>query len=192
MKILDDATTRLREAGVESARAEARLLLAHAMGVSREDLISGRVAPDRAALLRLEAALERRCAREPFAYIVGRKEFFSHDFEVGPGVLIPRPDSEALVEQALRSFPQAQQELQVLDLGTGSGCLLLTFLKQRTRACGVGTDTSEVALRYAQRNAKSLGVAQRVRFVRGDWAESLSGKFDVIFANPPYVTSADM
>lgn len=192
MRILDDAASRLRDAGVESPRAEARLLLAHAMGVNREDLISGSVVPDDEALLRFEDAVERRRAREPFAYIVGRKEFFSHDFEVGKGVLIPRPDSEALVEHALRRFPQATEELRVLDLGTGSGCLLLAFLKERSTAQGFGTDTSEVALRFAQRNAERLGVAQRARFVRGDWAESLTGKFDVIFANPPYVRTTDM
>jgi release factor glutamine methyltransferase len=162
------------------------------MGVSREDLISGRIEPDQAALLRFSAAIDRRVAREPFAYVVGRKEFFSHDFEVGKGVLIPRPESEVLVEHALRRFPDVTEKLQVLDLGTGSGCLLLAFLKERMAAEGIGTDTSAVALHYAQRNAERLNVARRVRFVRGDWAESLASKFDVIFVNPPYVKTADM
>src|SRR5215510_14076485 len=123
MIILDEAAIRLREAGVESPRSEARLLLAHAIGTSREDVISGKVTPDRQALERFDAALARRCAREPFAYIVGKKEFFSREFEVSKGVLIPRPESETLVEEALRRFPH-DGALRVLDLGTGTGCLL--------------------------------------------------------------------
>src|SRR5262245_23478503 len=105
MTTLDDAAMRLREAGVDSPRAEARLLLAHAAGVPREDIVSGAVTLDETALDRFRAAVARRCAREPFAYIVGRREFFSLDFTVGKGVLIPRPESELLVEEALRRFP---------------------------------------------------------------------------------------
>ena len=192
MTILDDAATRLRDAGVESPSSEARLLLAHAMGVSQEDIISGTVAPDAAALARFEEALARRSGREPFAYIVGRREFFSRDFAVGPGALIPRPESEMLVEEALRRFPGRDENLRVLDLGTGSGCLLLAFLAERAEATGLGIDTSEAALAWARRNAEQLGLAGRTRFLRGDWGESLAARFDVIFVNPPYVKTGDI
>ena len=191
MTVLDDAATRLRNAGVDSPRAEARLLLAHAMGVRQEDIISG-ARPDEAALARFQSAVDRRSAREPFAYIVGRREFFSLDFAVGPGVLIPRPESETLIEEALRRFPRADETLRVLDLGTGSGCLLLSFLAERRNAEGVGVDRSDVALGFARRNAMQLGLAGRARFLRGDWGESLSTRFDLIFVNPPYVKSCDI
>ena len=159
MTVLDEAALRLRDAGVDSPRSEARLLLAHAMGVSREDVISG-ARPDDAALARFRAAIERRSAREPFAYIVGRREFFSLDFAVGPGVLIPRPESEMLIEEALRRFAHADEALRVLDLGTGSGCLLLAFLAERPHAEGLGVDRSELALGFARRNAERLGLAR--------------------------------
>ena len=192
MKILDNAALRLREAGVESPRSEARLLLAHAMGVPQEDIISGAAAPDEAALDRFRTSVERRCRREPFAYIVGRREFFSLNFAVGKGVLIPRPESELLVEEALRRFPQPSEKLCVLDLGTGTGCLLLAFLEQRREAEGLGVDISEPALGFAHKNAKLLGLAGRARFLRGDWGESVAGRFDVIFINPPYIKSGDI
>ena len=191
MTVLDDAALRLRDAGVDSPRTEARLLLAHAMGVSKEDIISG-ARPDDAALARFRAAIERRSAREPFAYIVGRREFFSLDFVVGPGVLIPRPDSEMLIEDALRRFPRADETLRVLDLGTGSGCLLLAFLSERPNAEGVGIDRPELALGFARRNAERLGLAERARFLRGNWGESLNARFDLIFVNPPYVKSSNI
>lgn len=191
MTVLDEAASRLRSAGVDSPRAEARLLLAHAMSVRQEEIISG-AHPDDAALARFRAAVERRHAREPFAYIVGRREFFSLDFAVGPGVLIPRPETEMLIEEALRRYPQADATLRVLDLGTGSGCLLLAFLAERPRAEGVGIDKSDIALRFARRNAEHLGLAGRARFLCGNWAESVHARFDLIFANPPYVKSSDI
>ena len=191
MTVLDEAALGLRNAGVDSPRAEARLLLAHAMGVRQEDIISG-ARPDEAALARFRAAVERRRAREPFAYIVGRREFFSLDFAVGPGVLIPRPETEMLIEEALRRYPQDDKTLRVLDLGTGSGCLLLAFLAQRPNAEGIGLDRSDIALRFARRNAEQLGVALRAQFLCGNWAESVRAQFDLIFANPPYVKRSDI
>src|SRR5687767_2360580 len=178
MTILEIAAARLREAGVDSPRSEARRLLAHALSVTQEDVISGAVIIDAPGLERFEAAVARRCAREPYAYIVGRREFFSRDFEVGPGVLIPRPESEVLVEEALRRFPHVDDKLNILDLGTGSGCLLLAFLAERANAEGLGIDKSQAALEVARRNAHRLGLQARARFVRGDWARSISGAFD--------------
>jgi release factor glutamine methyltransferase len=167
-------------------------LLAHAMGVPQEDIISGAAAPDGADLARFHEGVTRRCAREPFAYIVGRREFFSLDFAVGKGVLIPRPETELLVEEALRRFPRRDAKLRVLDLGTGTGCLLLAFLKERPKADGLGIDLSETALGYARQNAAQLGLAGRVRFLRGNWGESVAARFDVILVNPPYISTAEI
>ena len=192
MKILDSAVLRLRAAGIESPRLEARLLLAHAAGASQVDIVAGRIVPDAEGLARLDRLLERRIAHEPLAYIFGRREFWSLDFAVGPGVLIPRPESETLVETALRRFPERDERLQVLDLGTGSSCLLLAFLSERKNAQGLGVDISHDALDWARRNAENLGLSERVRFVRDDWGRALSEAFDVVFVNPPYVKSADI
>ncbi len=188
--LLDNAIVRLRAAGIESPRLEARLLLAHAMGVTQEDIIAGRVAPDTAALARLTAALARREAREPLAYILGKREFWSLDFAVGPGVLIPRPESETLIESALQEFPVPGASLRVLDLGTGTGCLLIAFLKEHGQANGVGVDISDEALAWAHKNVQAHGLANRTRLIRGNWAEGIEGRFDVIFCNPPYVANA--
>lgn len=191
--ILLDATMRLRAAGVESPRREARLLLAHALGVRPEEIVSGRFSLQGTEFRgRFEAALARRAAREPLAYIIGRREFWSLDFEVGPGVLIPRPESEIMVEEALKRFPIIGAPLSVLDLGTGSGCLLLAFLSERPKAEGLGVDISEEALVVAKRNAVKLGLDSRARFLRNDWTSTLSGNWDVIFINPPYIVEADL
>ncbi len=191
-QLLDEGTARLRAAGVEAPRLEARLLLAHGLGVSQEDIIAQRAAPDAAGIVRFEEALARRLAREPMAYILGRREFFSLSFAVGPGVLIPRPESEILVEEALRRYPSRDAPLRVLDLGTGSGCLLLAFLSERPRARGVGVDISADAIAWARANAQDLGLNDRAEFLQGDWGARLAGGFDVVLANPPYVKTGDI
>jgi release factor glutamine methyltransferase len=191
--LLAAAAARLDAAGVESPRREARLLLAHALGVRQEDLATGQArSPTPQILHRFENALLRRVAREPFAYIVGSREFWSLDFAVGPGVLIPRPESETLIEEALRRFPVQDAPLRVADLGTGSGCLLLAFLSERPNARGVGIDISKDALAFAARNAKALGLETRAQFQLGDWTENLVGPFDAIFVNPPYIGNHEL
>lgn len=186
--LLADAAARLRAAGVESPRREARLLLTHVLGVTQEDIVAERLAPltskDASAF---ETVVKRREAREPLAYIIGRREFWSLDFAVGPGVLVPRPESEILIEQALKHFPDRNARLRVLDLGTGSGCLLLSFLSERPHAQGLGVDISQAALAIAQRNAEALKLLDRTRFLRSDWLENVSDAFDVILINPPYI-----
>ena len=182
------AAKQLRAAAIESPRREARLLLAYVMNVSQEDIMAGRLplATHKDALA-YKVVVDRRRRREPLAYIVGRREFWSLDFAVGPGVLIPRPESELLVEQALKHFPDSNAPLRVLDLGTGSGCLLLSFLSERPNAQGLGVDLSEAALTIAEKNAASLGLSGRASFQRSDWLENVSGTFDVILINPPYI-----
>jgi release factor glutamine methyltransferase len=152
---------------------------------------------DARARERFAAALARRERREPVAYIVGAKEFWSLSFAVSPAVLIPRPDSETLIEAALGLFPDRAQALRVLDLGTGSGCLLLSFLPERPHATGVGIDASAAALALAAANAAALGLAGRATFCLADWAkldrgEELAGGFDLVLCNPPYIPSADI
>jgi len=191
--ILLGATERLRAAGVESPRREARLLLAHVLGLRPEEIVSRKFSPQGAEFRsRFEAVLARRAAREPLAYILERREFWSLDFEVGPGVLIPRPESEIMVEEALKRFPDIDAPLSVLDLGTGSGCLLLAFLSERPKAEGFGVDISGEALAIATRNAANMGLDGRARFLRNDWTGALSGSWDVIFINPPYVVEGDL
>jgi release factor glutamine methyltransferase len=170
----------------DTARLDAELLMAHALGVSRTDLLlrhMGDAPPEGFAAL-----VSRRAAHEPVAYIVGRKEFYGRDFEVGPGVLIPRMDSETTVAAALEACPVAAR---VLDCGVGSGALLLTVLAERPHAEGVGIDRSAEALAVAGRNAAALGLAGRAELLRRDWDEAGwatgLGRFDLILANPPYV-----
>src|SRR3954467_3751763 len=187
-RLLADSTARLRTAGVESPRREARLLLAYVLGTSQENIVAGRLLPVRPEQeLAFEAVVKRREAREPLAYIIGRREFWSLEFTVGPGVLVPRPESEHLVEQALESFPDRDAPLRVLDLGTGSGCLLLAFLSERPNAEGLGVDASEAAVKIAEENAARLQLSGRTQFTQSDWLENVFGAFDVVLVNPPYI-----
>jgi release factor glutamine methyltransferase len=168
----------------ETPRLDAELLMAHALGVEREAMLLSGL--DRRAPAAFNAFLARREAGEPVAYIIGRRAFWTIELEVGPGVLIPRPDSETLIEAALERFGEAGPR-NVLDLGTGSGALLLAALDQWPGARGLGVDASEAALAIARRNAGRLGLAGRAAFRRGDWGEGIGERFDLILCNPPYV-----
>lgn len=187
--IVAQAANRLRDAGIENPRMEARILLAHACGATAEGIIAERIAPSPMTRDRLEAALSRRIAREPIAYITGRREFWSLPFIVDKNVLIPRPETELLVEEALRRFPDSDVPLSVLDLGTGSGCILLAFLSERPNATGTGFDASHAAAAIAARNAQALKLDARARFAVQDWSE-VSGGYDLVFSNPPYIDTA--
>ncbi len=164
--------------------------MAHALGLSREALLLSHLdAPAPAAFTSL---LARRLAREPLAYITGTRDFWTIRLKVAPGVLIPRPDSETLIEAAVAHFGTAGPR-SVLDLGTGSGALLLAALAQWPKARGLGVDASPAALAVASDNAKALGLAPRARFQAGNWGQGLSTRFDLILCNPPYVeTQADL
>lgn len=172
---LRQAVESLRAAGIDSPRSEVRLLWAHAETRAAD----------------FDSLLDRRMAREPVAYILGHKEFWSLEFEVGPGVLIPRPETETLVEQALRCLPDRTTPYRILDLGTGSACLLVALLNEFPNANGWGVDISEEALRYARTNVARHGVAERAALVQGNW-DALQGSFDLIVSNPPYIPSADI
>jgi release factor glutamine methyltransferase len=185
------AAAELAQAGIEGASREARLLLAHALGAEAGGVLMARDRELSAAEGAAFAALvARRAAREPLSHITGRREFWSLEFGVGPAVLDPRPDSEALVEAALGCIAARAAPLRLLDLGTGSGCLLLALLSELPNARGVGVDRSAAALAVARANAAALGLAARAAFVQGDWATALSGAFDLIVCNPPYIATA--
>ncbi|SDA36756.1 release factor glutamine methyltransferase [Sphingomonas sp. NFR15] len=158
--------------------------MAHALGVSREALLLGRL--DDAVPDAFAALLARRLTHEPVAYITGRRAFWTIDLTVGPGVLIPRADSETLIEAAIDHFA-GRAPVRILDLGTGPGTLLLAALDQWPQATGLGVDASAAALDYARRNAQGLGMADRADFRLGDWAAGIGGTFDLILANPPYI-----
>ena len=190
---LDAAVTALSAAGIESPRLEARLLLRHVLGVSMETLI---VYPERAVTEDDRAALRplvaRRATREPLAYILGEREFWSLSFRVTPDTLVPRPDSETLIEAALAHVSDRHRVLRILDLGTGSGCLLLALLAELPAASGVGVDLSAAALAVARDNAFVLGLTDRAAWVQGNWSDAISGTFDLVVANPPYVAEAEL
>jgi len=183
-----EAARRLAAAGVETPRLDARLLWEHAEKFS----LAPRGGRGNDPVVLFESLLARRYAREPLAYITGRKEFWSLDFEVGPGVLIPRPETETVIEQALELLPDRFAPLRVLDLGTGSACLLVAFLKEFANARGLGIDSSDKARRYACANIARHGLAGRAEIRSGNWDEEIGGAWDVILANPPYIESADL
>jgi release factor glutamine methyltransferase len=167
-------------------RLDAELLMAHALGVEREALLLADQSSEPPPAF--EPLLARREAGEPIAYITGRRGFWTIELEVGPGVLIPRPDSESLIEAALSHFGAAGPA-RILDLGTGPGTLLLAALDQWPSATGLGVDSSPAALAYARRNAEHLALSGRADFRQGDWAEGISERFDLVLCNPPYVES---
>lgn len=188
-----DATRRLAAVGVPSPAIDARVLLAHCLGVPREALIRcvddslGADQQDRFA-----RAMARRSAREPVSHIVREREFWSLSFAVDGRVLDPRPDSETLIEAALVRVADRAAPLRLLDLGTGSGCLLLALLSELPAAWGVGVDISPAAVAVARGNAGRLRMADRAQFAVADWGSCLRGPFDLILANPPYIADADM
>ncbi|KQM87526.1 protein-(glutamine-N5) methyltransferase, release factor-specific [Sphingomonas sp. Leaf23] len=177
------ATARI--AGVsDSPRLDAELLAAHALGCTREAMLLARlddpVPPD------FEALVERRLTHEPVAYITGSRAFWTIDLLVGPGVLVPRADSETLIEAAVAHFG-GRSPARILDLGTGPGTLLLAALDEWREATGLGVDASGVALDYARRNGEALGMTGRATWMQGDWTAGIDGRFDLILANPPYI-----
>lgn len=181
---------RLEAAGVDSPATDARMLIEAGAGVSRLDIVTD---PYRelstVQLAAVEVLATRRAAREPIAYILGRKAFWNVELAVDPSVLIPRPETELLVETALELLP-SDAPARVLDLGVGSGAILLSVLAERGLATGVGVDKSAEALAVAVANAASLGLDGRAQFSKADWAAV--GRFDLVLSNPPYIRSADI
>lgn len=184
------ARSRLEAAGVPGPVIDARVLVEAACGVTRADIVGDpyrEIGPEEAA--RLDDYLERRIRREPVSHILGRRGFWNIMLGVSPGVLTPRPETEVIVDHALRLFPEGRP-LRILDLGVGSGAILLAILAERPAARGLGVDVSEEALAVARDNAASLGLAGRVALLRGDWTAGLAeADFDLVVSNPPYIAT---
>jgi release factor glutamine methyltransferase len=178
---LADATRRF--AFSPTARLDAELLMAHALGIDRNALL---LDMDRPVPATFAALVERRAGHEPVAYITGSRGFWTIDVAVGPGALVPRPDSETLLIAAAAHFC-TRTPATILDLGSGPGTLLLAALDEWPAARGLGIDRSEQALRYATTNAATLGMADRACFALGDWAKAVDARFDLVLANPPYI-----
>ena len=191
-----DLARRLREAGIETPEQDARLLVLDACGLSHEAYVLEPQTPlSSDSRRRIAEAGRRRLAREPVSRIIGRREFWGRSFELGAATLDPRPDTETLVEAVLGLIDAEKRRaapLSILDLGTGTGCILLSLLGELPRATGFGVDIDPAALAVAGRNAAAHGLASRALFTCDDWTASLSGSFDVIVANPPYIRQTDI
>jgi release factor glutamine methyltransferase len=183
-RALADATRQLGESS-DTARLDAELLMAEALHIDRDRLILN--PPDREPPKRFWAMVKRRGKGEPIAYITGRRAFWNIDLHVGPGVLIPRPDSEVLISSAIEHFEGTAGPKRILDLGTGPGTLLLAALDLWPDATGIGVDSSRRALSYAAANSRRLGFEKRAKLKIGDWAEGIGEQFDLVLCNPPYV-----
>ncbi|HZS82663.1 MAG TPA: peptide chain release factor N(5)-glutamine methyltransferase [Stellaceae bacterium] len=187
------AAARLGAAGIEEPRREARLLMGAALACDAASVLGypeRRLPADAAD--RFEALVRRRAAREPAARLLGRREFWGEDFMLSPATLVPRPESETLIEAALDRVADRHAGLRLLDFGTGTGCLLLALLKELPAATGYGIDLAEEAVATARANAERLGLAGRAAFFIGSWGAAATGAFDVILANPPYLRRADI
>jgi release factor glutamine methyltransferase len=191
--LVAEAAAALSAAGFADARRQARRLISEALAITQSDLFGH---PDRAIdeqqIGRVRVLLGRRVAGEPLSRILAKREFWGLEFTLSADTLDPRPETETIVEAVLRRKLDRHAPLRLLDLGTGTGCLLLALLSEFPGADGVGIDIAEGAVRTAARNAVLLGLADRARFFVGDWAGAVSGRFDAIVVNPPYIMSESL
>lgn len=187
-RALSRATQQLASTS-DTPRLDAELLMAESLGIERDGLLlkpPGREPPDQ-----FWTMIERRKGGEPVAYITGRRAFWNIELHVGPGVLIPRPDSEVLISSAIEHFEGKDGPRRILDLGTGPGTLLLAALDLWPDATGIGVDSSRQALSYASANARRLGLDKRAKLKLGDWADGIDEPFDLVLCNPPYVPDGE-
>lgn len=193
VKAWNGAKERLKEAGIDQPAIDARLMLEVAAGVSRTDIITDpyrELTAEQVATL--DEYLERRARREPVSHIIGRKGFWKILLSVTKDVLTPRPETEVIVDEVLKAFPETMA-FNLLDLGVGSGSMLMAILAERPAAKGLGIDISEEALAVARENAANLDLDNRLALMRGDWTTGLGdASFDVVVSNPPYIPTADI
>ncbi len=188
-----DVRRRLEAAGVDSPVLDARLLLEAGAGVSRLEIVTDpRRTLTEAQVNAVNALTVRREAREPVSHIVGRKHFWTLDLAVNANVLTPRPETEFVVEAGLQALLPADAPHRILDLGAGSGAIILALLKERPNASGVAVDISDAALDVVRTNAEQLGVADRLDIRQGHWAKDIDERFELVVSNPPYIPSADI
>lgn len=192
VSLWSDVRGRLEAAGVDTPVLDARLLIEAGAGVERMDIVTDpRRMVDEFQVAAVDALTRRREAREPVSHIIGRKHFWTYEFQVTPDVLAPRQETELLVEAALTELAP-DRPARVLDLGVGSGAILLTVLRERPLASGVGVDISAAALKVAEANAHTLDVVHRLELREGDWDATGAESFDLVLSNPPYIPSADI
>ncbi len=185
---LERATMMLSAAGIEGAARDAQILLAYVLEVDQAALIAKLDEPlKQSALYGIDRVIAVRSLHQPVSHIIGKRSFWNHDFMVNSDVLDPRADTETLISAALE-----QPFDNVLDLGTGSGAIVISLLAESPNSMGVATDISPAALDMARRNAGRIGVADRLRFVEANWLSGVSGRFDLIVSNPPYISEAEM
>ena len=190
---LASATERLRGCGVENASRDAMLLLSHATGVDRSRLMGNpelRLMPREVA--DFETCLSRRLAREPVSRIVGRREFWDLTLQLSAATFDPRPETETLVEVLLDRYREREDPFRILDLGTGSGCILLALLKSLPQATGLGVDIDDAAVAMAKRNAKDQALSLRATFEARNWGDGLDGQWQLIVSNPPYIVDSEI
>lgn len=188
---LRHAVAAFSQAGIDGGASDARFLLLHVLGITPTELaLSGAEPIGEQGALRLGEAMRRRLAGEPVARILGEWEFWGLPFILNAATLVPRPDTETVVDAALALHTTRDRPLRLLDLGTGSGCILVSLLGEWKQAFGVGLDRSHEALACARTNARINGVGRRAAFVAGDWCSALGKPFDVVLSNPPYIASA--
>lgn len=192
---VETAARRLAGAGIDEPRREATVLVRTVLGLDAAELVTGEAEALGAGAVPLSAALERRARHEPLSRIVGRRAFWTLDLEIGPETLDPRPETETVVEVVLAELRRQERmhaPLAVLDVGTGSGAILIALLSELPQARGTGVDVSCKALKVARRNAERNGLGGRVVMQQGHWLDGLTGPFDVIVSNPPYIPSAEI
>jgi release factor glutamine methyltransferase len=199
--VLYSGAIALQRAHIKTASLDARILLQHVLNINREQLL----ADDKVTLTdeqhgAYQEMIAQRLTHKPVSQLIGAREFFGREFCVTQDTLDPRADSETLIEAVLAKYPNRMQPLRIVDLGTGTGCLLLTLLSEYPAATGVGIDLSEEALSVARRNAHSLGVKTRAMFMQSNWCEKMPAgkntnvaeKFDIVISNPPYIPTSDI
>lgn len=190
--LLKESTEQLAKAGVPNARLDARLLLCHALGITYERLVAdGDCEIALKERNKVRVLIARRAGREPVSHILGRREFWGMDFAVTSATLDPRPDSETLIEAVLKLYGRTTPAT-ILDLGTGTGCLLVALLKEFPEAEGVGGDISMPTIKVARQNIAAHRLEKRAQIVRSNWGGDISGVFDLIVSNPPYIPESDI
>lgn len=191
--LLDAAISDLNDAHIPTALLDARLLLQHAANITQETVyLEPELIISKDVIAIYNQFIDRRVNHEPVAKIIGSKAFWSSDFIVNKYVLDPRPDSEVIIETAISLFPNKNDTIRVLDIGSGSGCLLLSILKEFPNATGIASDISSEALKVVKQNIELLELKDRAKCIQQNWADDLVEKFDLIVSNPPYIPSKDI
>lgn len=192
LELYKDSTKKLEQEGILTSKLDVKILLSFLLDIDSKELIMYfNQHIDRKFINNFEQLLKRRLNREPIANIVNKKSFWSYDFFVNENVLTPRSDSEILVEAVLSNYNNMNENLNILDLGTGSGCLILSLLKMYKNATGLAVDISDKALQVAKQNAKNLKV-ENIQFLKNNWNDNIEERFDIIISNPPYIPTKEI